>query len=132
MSLQLFDSATHELREFRPIKPGQVGIYLCGPTVQSSPHVGHLRSALVYDQLRNWLEHLGFKVTFIRNVTDIDDKVLENARLPPGNASQGSLGIQEGMSKCSVVDLATSKPLLPPEHRITQPTSMQTDNAWRK
>ena len=79
MSLQLFDSATHELREFRPIKPGQVGIYLCGPTVQSSPHVGHLRSALVYDQLRNWLEHLGFEVTLIRNVTDIDDKVLENA-----------------------------------------------------
>ena len=79
MSLSLFDSRSQSLLEFQPIKPGAVGIYLCGPTVQSSPHVGHLRSALVYDQLRRWLTVKGLDVTLIRNVTDIDDKVLANA-----------------------------------------------------
>ena len=80
MTLQLFDSRSQSLREFKPLKNGQVGIYLCGPTVQSAPHLGHLRSALVYDQLRRWLEASGLKVSLIRNVTDIDDKVLENSK----------------------------------------------------
>lgn len=80
MSLKLYDSRSQSLREFQPITQGQVGIYLCGPTVQSSPHLGHLRSALVYDQLRRWLQASGLKVTLIRNVTDIDDKVLDNAK----------------------------------------------------
>lgn len=79
MGIRLFDSKEQSLRDFVPLTPGQVGIYVCGPTVQSSPHVGHLRSALVYDQLRRWLTHEGLNVTLIRNVTDIDDKVLENA-----------------------------------------------------
>ena len=80
MTLQLFDSRSQSLREFKPLKNGEVGIYLCGPTVQASPHLGHLRSALVYDQLRRWLEASGLKVSLIRNVTDIDDKVLENSK----------------------------------------------------
>lgn len=80
MTVQLFDSRSQSLRDFVPIKQGQVGIYLCGPTVQSAPHLGHLRSALVYDQLKRWLEANGLRVTMIRNVTDIDDKVLENAK----------------------------------------------------
>ncbi|RLP77414.1 cysteine--tRNA ligase [Mycetocola tolaasinivorans] len=79
MALHLYDSKTQDLREFTPIIPGQVGLYVCGPTVQSSPHIGHLRSALVYDQLRRWLDHSGYRVTLVRNVTDIDDKVLLNA-----------------------------------------------------
>jgi cysteinyl-tRNA synthetase len=80
VSLSLFDSKAQAVRAFAPIVPGQVGIYLCGPTVQGAPHVGHLRSALVYDQLRRWLTVRGNKVTLVRNVTDIDDKVLENAK----------------------------------------------------
>jgi len=79
VALRLFDSHSQSLREFTPLVPGRVGIYLCGPTVQSSPHVGHLRSALVYDQLRRWLTVKGNQVTLVRNVTDIDDKVLANA-----------------------------------------------------
>ncbi|MEY3972654.1 MAG: hypothetical protein RLY84_1047 [Actinomycetota bacterium] len=78
--MKLFDTQAGELREFKPIKAGQVGIYVCGPTVQSAPHIGHLRSALVYDLLTRWLENRGLKVTLIRNVTDIDDKVLEKAK----------------------------------------------------
>jgi cysteinyl-tRNA synthetase len=83
--MQLYDSKAAALRDFQPIVPGKVGIYVCGPTVQSSPHIGHLRSALVYDQLRRWLSYRGNDVTFVRNVTDIDDKILANAQ---GTAEQ--------------------------------------------
>ena len=79
MSLELFDSKEQRLREFISLTPGHVGMYVCGPTVQSEPHLGHLRSALVYDVLRRWLIASGFTVTMVRNVTDIDDKVLVNA-----------------------------------------------------
>jgi cysteinyl-tRNA synthetase len=79
VTLRLYDTKDQALRDFVPIRDGQVGIYVCGPTVQSSPHIGHLRSALVYDILRRWLSYRGFDVTFIRNVTDIDDKILVNA-----------------------------------------------------
>jgi len=80
MALELFDSKAQSLREFIPLSPGHVEMYVCGPTVQSAPHLGHLRSALVYDVLRRWLMASGFTVTLVRNVTDIDDKVLVNAK----------------------------------------------------
>ena len=80
MTIRLYDSKSAQLQDFVPLVAGKVGMYVCGMTVQSSPHIGHLRSALVYDQLRRWLTHEGYAVTLVRNVTDIDDKVLENAR----------------------------------------------------
>ncbi|MDX5319044.1 MAG: cysteine--tRNA ligase [Actinomycetes bacterium] len=76
MGLRLYDSATRSVRDFVPLHPGRVGIYVCGATVQSSPHVGHMRTAIVFDVLRRWLERDGVEVTLIRNVTDIDDKIL--------------------------------------------------------
>lgn len=79
MALELFDSKQQKLREFVPLSKGHVEMYVCGPTVQSEPHLGHLRSALVYDLLRRWLVASGYTVTLVRNVTDIDDKVLVNA-----------------------------------------------------
>jgi cysteinyl-tRNA synthetase len=80
VSLQLYDTATRSVRDFVPREPGKVGIYLCGLTVQSPPHIGHLRSGVNYDVLRRWLVHSGFEVTFVRNITDIDDKVLAKSQ----------------------------------------------------
>jgi cysteinyl-tRNA synthetase len=80
VSLQLFDTATRELREFVPRESGEVGMYICGLTTQGAPHIGHIRFAVAFDVLRRWLEtgH-DYSVTLIRNVTDIDDKVLRKA-----------------------------------------------------
>ncbi|MCU1551795.1 MAG: cysteinyl-tRNA synthetase [Glaciihabitans sp.] len=83
MTIRLYDTKTQALQDFVPLVDGQAGLYVCGPTVQSSPHIGHLRSALVYDLWRRWLVYRGFTVTLVRNVTDIDDKIL-------ASASQGS------------------------------------------
>ena len=76
MTIRLHDSRAQALVDFVPLEPGRVSMYVCGPTVQSSPHVGHLRSALVYDLWRRWFTYRGLEVTLVRNVTDIDDKIL--------------------------------------------------------
>jgi cysteinyl-tRNA synthetase len=76
VTIRLYDTVTREVRDFVPLHEGRVGIYLCGLTVQSEPHVGHVRSAVNFDLLRRWLAFRGYDVTFIRNVTDIDDKIL--------------------------------------------------------
>ena len=78
-SLALYDTLTRTTSPFTPLKKGEVGIYLCGATVQAPPHIGHVRSGVNFDILRRWLTKSGYNVTFIRNVTDIDDKILHKA-----------------------------------------------------
>ena len=78
-SLKLYDTATRAVRDFQPLKKGEVSMYVCGATVQAAPHVGHIRSGVNFDILRRWLIASGYNVTFIRNVTDIDDKILHKA-----------------------------------------------------
>jgi cysteinyl-tRNA synthetase len=76
VTIRLHDSVSRSTREFVPLHEGMVGIYVCGLTVQSAPHIGHVRSAVNFDLLRRWFIHRGYEVTFIRNITDIDDKIL--------------------------------------------------------
>ena len=77
--LHLYDSKSARVQPLTPVTPGKVGIYLCGATVQGSPHVGHLRAAVSFDTLIRWLRRSGYRVTYVRNVTDIDDKILNKS-----------------------------------------------------
>jgi cysteinyl-tRNA synthetase len=84
VTVRLYDSRSQSVTDLVPLVEGEVGMYVCGPTVQSSPHIGHLRSALVYDLWRRWLGYRGYRVTLVRNVTDIDDKILASATAEGG------------------------------------------------
>lgn len=77
MTFHLYDSATRTKTAFRPLREGRVSIYACGPTVQKAPHLGHVRKEVNFDVLRRWLEVSGYEVTFVANVTDVDDKILQ-------------------------------------------------------
>ncbi|WP_290276920.1 cysteine--tRNA ligase [Corynebacterium faecale] len=79
MTLRIFDTGTRTLREFQPVQPGHASVYLCGATPQAQPHIGHVRSGVAFDILRRWLMAKGLDVAFVRNVTDIDDKILTKA-----------------------------------------------------
>ncbi|GAA1155400.1 cysteine--tRNA ligase [Ornithinicoccus hortensis] len=80
MTLRLYDTATRALRDFQPLEPGKVGIYICGLTTQGDPHIGHVRFTVAFDVLRRWLVRgHGYDVTLVRNVTDIDDKILNKS-----------------------------------------------------
>ena len=78
-TLRLYDTAQRQIVDFKPLKKDEVSMYVCGATVQAAPHVGHIRSGVNFDILRRWLTKSGYNVTFIRNVTDIDDKILHKA-----------------------------------------------------
>ncbi|MEV1007926.1 cysteine--tRNA ligase [Streptomyces sp. NPDC049881] len=76
MTIRLYDTSARQIRDFTPALPGCVSIYLCGATVQAAPHIGHVRSGVSFDIMRRWFAHQGYEVTFVRNVTDIDDKII--------------------------------------------------------
>ncbi|MFD6098011.1 cysteine--tRNA ligase [Nocardiopsis flavescens] len=79
MSLRFYDTSARQVRDFVPLREGHASLYLCGATVQAPPHIGHIRSGVNFDILRRWLTHRGYQVTFCRNVTDIDDKIIRVA-----------------------------------------------------
>ena len=79
--MRLYDTATRSVRDFTPLIPGKVSMYVCGATVQAAPHVGHIRSGVAFDVLARWFRVNGFDVTLVRNVTDIDDKILAKGEI---------------------------------------------------
>ena len=101
MTLRLYDTMAGAVHDFVPVRAGHASIYLCGATVQGLPHIGHVRSGVAFDVLRRWLMAKGFDVTFIRNVTDIDDKIIgraaqigtDAAKSPPRSNAYGSCAI---------------------------------------
>ena len=79
MPLRIYDTLAREKREFVPVTPGRVGMYVCGMTVQDKPHVGHIRASLSGEVMRRYLEHIGYEVSYVYNFTDVDDKIIERA-----------------------------------------------------
>jgi len=78
--MKIYNTLTRKKEEFKPVKKGKVGMYVCGPTVYGEPHIGHARSAYIFDVVRRYLKYREFEVTFVRNVTDVDDKIIAKAR----------------------------------------------------
>ena len=79
MALRLNNTLTRSLQEFEPLEPGRVRVYACGPTIYNHAHIGNFRSFMVYDLLHRYLEWCGYEVTFVMNLTDVDDKTIESA-----------------------------------------------------
>jgi cysteinyl-tRNA synthetase len=80
MSLVLYNTLTREKESFYTVNPSEARMYVCGPTVNDVPHLGHARQQITFDLLRKYLEFLGYKVKFVSNVTDIDDKIINKAK----------------------------------------------------
>lgn len=90
--IKIYNTLTRKKEELKTIEPGKVKMYVCGPTVYDAPHVGHARSAFVFDVIRRYLEHRGFRVVFVRNVTDVDDKIIKKAAGELGSSGKKAAG----------------------------------------
>src|ERR687884_1648543 len=77
MSLRVYNTLTKQKELFEPVHPGKVGMYLCGPTVYKSPHIGHMVGPVIFDAIKRYLQFKGFEVTFIVNITDVEDKLID-------------------------------------------------------
>src|SRR5688572_22859196 len=80
MPIQIYNSYSQKKEEFKPITPGEVKMYLCGPTVYDFLHVGNFRGPIFFNLVRNWFEYRGFNVKFVYNYTDVDDKIINRAK----------------------------------------------------
>src|SRR2546423_1148778 len=77
MSLRVYNTLTRQKELFEPLRPGKVGIYVCGPTVYKSPHIGHMVGPVIFDAIKRYLIYKGFEVTWVMNITDVEDKLIE-------------------------------------------------------
>ncbi len=93
--MKIYNSLTRAKEEFVPLKSGSVGMYVCGPTVYDEPHIGHARSAYIFDVVRRYFEYKKYRVTFVRNVTDVDDKIIDKARKGLSPDSPGPVVIEK-------------------------------------
>src|SRR6476469_11092389 len=79
MSLRVYNTLTKKKELFEPVRPGKVGMYLCGPTVYKSPHIGHMVGPVIFDAIKRYLVYKGFEVTWVVNITDVEDKLIIEA-----------------------------------------------------
>src|SRR5438477_2089698 len=79
MALRVYSTLTRTKEEFAPLVPGKVGMYVCGPTVYKPSHVGHMVGPVIFDTVKRYLKYLGYEVTFVVNITDVDDKLIKQA-----------------------------------------------------
>ena len=79
MSLRVYNTLTRQKELFEPVRPGKVGIYLCGPTVYKPPHIGHMVGPVIFDAIKRYLQYKGYEVTLVVNITDVDDKIIDRA-----------------------------------------------------
>src|SRR6516165_8452932 len=89
MPLRVYNTLTRKKEEFQTVQPGRVGMYVCGPTVYKPSHVGHMVGPVIFDTVKRFLTYLGYKVTFVVNITDVDDKLIKEA--PKHNLSVSEL-----------------------------------------
>ena len=80
MEIRLYNSLTHNVETFKPVIEGEVSMYVCGPTVYNYPHIGNMRPVVTFDTLRRFFEYVGYKVTYVSNFTDVDDKIINAAK----------------------------------------------------
>src|SRR6188768_1105257 len=80
MSLRIYNTLSRELEDFSPLQPGRVRMYVCGMTVYDYCHLGHARVMVIFDVVQRWLRSSGYEVTYVRNITDIDDKIIKRAQ----------------------------------------------------
>lgn len=80
IDVKIYNSLTNKIEKFVPIKEGEVSLYVCGPTVYNHPHIGNMRPVVVFDTLRRFLQYIGYKVTYVSNFTDVDDKIIEKSK----------------------------------------------------
>ena len=111
MTVRLYNTLTRSIQDFTPLKPKTVTLYVCGPTVYDHPHIGHARSAYMFDVLRRYLEYRGYAVTFVRNVTDVDDKIIQKAN----DAKTSSEAVADEYLK-SYHDVLATLAIEPPTH----------------
>ena len=95
MTIQVYNSLSGKKEEFKPIKNNHVSMYVCGPTVYDESHIGHARGAFVFDIVRRYFRYKGFKVKYVRNVTDVDDKIIEKARKEAGGSGDLKKTVKE-------------------------------------
>src|SRR3954463_10287760 len=79
MSLRVYNTLTNQKEPFDPVRPGKVGMYLCGPTVYKPPHIGHMVGPVIFDAIKRYLAYKGYEVTLVVNITDVDDKLIDAA-----------------------------------------------------
>src|SRR5215470_7592994 len=80
MALRVYNTLTRQKEDFKTVHPGKVGMYVCGPTVYKPSHIGHMVGPVIFDTVKRFLTYLGYKVTWVVNITDVDDKLIVRAR----------------------------------------------------